>query len=129
MFKDLTMKSIIITEHQENILKNLIKEEVIQELGTKRLTLMSFLDNNFMRGDAQPTRGEFGRPTSEQIVVMVKDGKPLTSMTDKQLFKYVQMQPEFRNILSPSERDKFLKDSIIAWYNHKINKKTGNIVP
>ena len=123
--------NIIITEVQENFLINkILKEEMlVQELGPKRLELVKFLDDNFKRGTTDPIRGEYGRPESSEVVVMLKDGKIITSMTDKELFEYIQMQPEFRNILSPKERDEFLKDSIIAWYNHKINPKTGNIIP
>ena len=125
------MREIIINERQEMLLMNTILKEssdgYVEELGPKRLALKSFLDKNFKKGSSS-TIDEKVNPSKMELVVMMQGQKPLKSMDDKQLFYYIQSHDRFRNILPPNERDKFIKDTIIAWYKGKISKN-GNIIP
>lgn len=98
-----------------------------EELGPKRLAVKNFLDKHFMKGST-PMLDNEGNPSKMEVVVMMQDGKPLKSMDDKQLFYYLQSHKQFRNMLPSNDRDEFLKKTIIAWYNKKINKN-GNIMP
>lgn len=120
----------MINERQEVLLMNaMLKEasdEYVEELGPKRLELKRFLDSNFRKGSIDKI-GEDGDPSKVELVVMMKDGKPLKSMDDKMLFYYIQSHKRFRNMVPKNDRDKFLKDTIIAWYNNEITKN-GNIV-
>ena len=120
----------MINERQEVLLMNAIlkeaSDEYVEELGPKRLELKRFLDSNFRKGSIDKI-GEDGDPSKVELVVMMKDGKPLKSMDDKMLFYYIQSHKRFRNMVPKNDRDKFLKDTIIAWYNNEITKN-GNIV-
>lgn len=124
------MSCIIINEKQETFLINKILKEstddYVEELGPKRLELKKFLDSNFKKG-SMDVIGDDGEPSKIGLVVMVRDGKPIKSMDDKMLFYYIQSHKRFRNIVQRKDRDEFLKDTIIAWYNNEITKN-GNIV-
>lgn len=124
------MSCIIINEKQETFLINKILKEstddYVEELGPKRLELKKFLDSNFKKG-SMDVIGDDGEPSKIGLVVMVRDGKPVKSMDDKMLFYYIQSHKRFRNIVQRKDRDEFLKDTIIAWYNNEITKN-GNIV-
>lgn len=121
------MRNIIINEKQEALLMNTILKEssdYVEELGPKRLRVKKFLDSQFKRGSSAIIDKE-GNPNKMEVVVMVQGDKPLKTMDDKQLFYYVQSH--FKDILPSDKRDDFLKKTIIAWYNKKINKN-GNII-
>jgi hypothetical protein len=69
--------------------------------------------------------GKDGRPEIKQVVAWLDDYKQIVkTLTDVQLFYIIQDQ--FKNILSDKEsRDKFLKQVIKDWYNHKISKNNS----
>lgn len=110
---------IIISESQEQVLiNNLLHEEV--DYSEKRLLVKKFLDDNFQRG-TMDRMDDNGNPEKYEVVVLLtQDKKPVKTMTDKQLFYYIQAK--FKNILPERERDEFLKDVIKKWYNRKISK-------
>ena len=116
----------IITEEQEELLINKILSESFDgEYPEKRLSIKKFLDDNFMRG-SEPNTDKDGMPGKSEFVIMVSDdGKPIKSMTDRQLFDMVEYK--FQGILPKEDRSQFIKDTIIAWYYRNINKN-GNIV-
>lgn len=90
---------------------------------SKRLVVKKFLDDNFQRA-TMDKMDDNGQPSKYEVVVMLtKDKKPVKTMTDKQLFYYIQAK--FKNILPEEERDEFLKDAIKKWYHKKISK-TGS---
>jgi hypothetical protein len=96
----------------------MIKEGL--DYGEKILVIKDFLDKNFQRGHMTKT-DENGEPFACQLVVRLdQDGKPSKSMTDVQLFRY--LQAKFKDILPESERDMFLKNVIKAWYDKKITR-------
>lgn len=110
---------ILITEQQEQILiNNLFLEQF--DYGEKRLLVKKFLDDNFQKGtiDKMDDKGD---PDKYEVVIMLTtDKKPVKTMTDKQLFYY--LQEKFKDILPEEERDDFLKDTIKKWYYDKISK-------
>lgn len=113
---------IKITESQETKLINQLFLEQY-DYGEKRLLVKKFLDDNFKKGNID-RMGDNGTPEKYEVVVlMTKDMKPVKTMTDKQLFYYLQSR--FKNILPEEERDEFLKDCIKKWFYNKITK-TGN---
>lgn len=121
---------IIINEVQEPLamqgtLERIMEESTpMQEEGQKRLIVKDFLDKNFVKANiASPTYGSI--PKNQSIVVMVDTTKkPIKSLSDVQLFYLLQEQ--FKNILPIQQRDEFLKQTIIAWYNNKITRN-GNL--
>lgn len=121
---------IIINEVQEPLamqgtLERIMEESMpMQEEGQKRLMVKDFLDKNFVKANiASPTYGSI--PKNQSIVVMVDTNKnPIKSLSDIQLFYLLQEQ--FKNILPIRQRDVFLKQTIIAWYNNKITRN-GNL--
>jgi hypothetical protein len=119
------MANIIISEAQEMLLLNtILKEECGFDYGEKRLLIKKHLDNNFMKGST--TEIVNGKPTKIDLVVMLgPDKKPIKSMTDKQLFEY--LESEFQNIVPREERTDFIKETMIAWYNNTLSRN-GNIV-
>lgn len=110
---------VIITEHQEQVIINSMLNEEL-DYGNKRKLVKDFLDKNFQKGTIDVMDGD-GNPSKQGVAVMLtQDRKPVKAMTDTQLFYYIQAQ--FKTILPETERDEFLKNAIIAWYNGKIDK-------
>ena len=116
--------NLIITEEQEQrIINALLKENL--DYCENRLSVGKYLDDHFVKGHTTGV-GEDGLPADTDIVVMVsKDKKPVKSMSDRQLFYHIQNK--FKDILPSDERDQFLKDTAIAWYNGKLSRN-GTIV-
>jgi hypothetical protein len=109
---------IIITEKQEQVIINKLLKEMF-DYSEKRLGVKKYLDDNFLRGSIDKMKD--GRPGTEEVVILLtKDKKPVKTMTDKELFYY--LQSKFRNILPEDEIDDFLKDTIKKWYYNKISK-------
>lgn len=121
---------IIINESQETLAMQGALERIMeasiptQEEGSKRLIVKDFLDKNFVKANiASPTYGSI--PKNQAIVVMLDTNKkPVKSLSDIQLFYLLQEQ--FKNILPIQQRDVFLKQTIVAWYNNKITRN-GNL--
>jgi hypothetical protein len=119
------MAKIIISEKQEILLINsLLNEEYGFDYGEKRLLIKKHLDDNFMKGSS--TEIINGKPTKIELVVMLgPDKAPVKTMSDKQLFEY--LESEFQSIVPKSERTNFIKETMIAWYNNRISKN-GNVI-
>jgi hypothetical protein len=119
------MKKIIIDENKEYLL---YEEAVIEEMfggwGEKVKAVKDYLDKNFSRA-ISTIIGDDGKPKIQQVVAWLDDYKQIVkTLTDVQLFYIIQDQ--FKNILSDKEaRDKFLKQVIKDWYNHKISKNNS----
>lgn len=119
------MKKIIIDENKEYLL---YEEAVIEEMfggwGEKVKAVKDYLDKNFSRA-ISTIIGDDGKPKIQQVVAWLDDYKQIVkTITDVQLFYIIQDQ--FKNILSDKEeRDKFLKQLIKDWYNHKISKNNS----
>ena len=125
------MANIIITESQEALLLNTLfntqpekeikvtdKASSSEDLSDKILSVKKYLDKYFKKGDIDQIKD--GKPAKLEVALMMSDnGKILKALTDKQLFD--QVQADFKNILPEKDRDAFLKDVIIKWYNNKIN--------
>jgi hypothetical protein len=115
------MKTIIINESQENKIKNSVIEEMYG--GQEALVgyIKDYLDNNFSRANATIT-GKDGRPKTEEIVAWLDKYKQIyKTLTDVQLF-YI-LQDEFKSVMpNKQDRDDFLKDVMVKWYNKKISK-------
>ena len=91
----------------------------------KRLLVKKYLDDNFKRGSID-RMDDNGRPSKYEVVVLLTpDGKPVRTMTDKQMFNY--LQAKFKDILPEDERDAFLKDAMIKWYNRKITRNGSSL--
>ena len=124
--------NIIISEKQEQILINAMLQETITsgvDYCEARLYIKKFLDGKFLKGTTSSQFDEHGNPKNEEVVVMVdKDKKPIKAMSDRQLFEYLEAQPEIIDILPKEERTEFLKETMIAWYENRINKN-GTIKP
>ena len=118
------MKKITITEKQEKKIRETAINEIYGGWGEKVKMVKDYLDKHFARANSI-IMGSNGRPENKQIVAWLDDYKQIVkTLTDVQLF-YV-IQDEFRNILSDKdERDKFLKQVIKDWYNHKITKNNS----
>lgn len=118
------MKTIIINESQENKIKESAINELFGGWGEKVKVVKDYLDKHFSRANAT-VMGSDGRPETRQIVAWLDDYKQIVkTLTDVQLFYIIQDQ--FKNILSDKEaRDKFLKQVIKDWYNHKISKNNS----
>ena len=113
------MKNYIITEGQEQIIINSLLNEQY-DYCEKRLMVKKFLDDNFKKANIDKLDDK-GNPIKYEVVVqLTKDKKPIKTKSDKQLFYY--LQERFKDILPEDERDEFLKDVIIKWYNNKISK-------
>ena len=124
------MANIIITESQEALLLNTLfntqpekeikvtaKASSSEDLSDKILSVKKYLDKYFKKGDIDQIKD--GKPAKLEVALMMSDnGKILKALTDKQLFD--QVQADFKNILPEKDRDAFLKDVIIKWYNNKI---------
>ena len=123
--------NIIISEKQEQILINTMLQEAITsgvDYCEARLHIKKILDGRFIKGTISKY-DEYGNPNNEAVVVMVdKDKKPIKPMTDIQLFEYLEAQPEIIDILPKEERTEFVKETMIAWYENRINKN-GTIKP
>lgn len=93
-------------------------------LGDKVELVKDYLDKHFSRANAT-IMGKNGRPETQQVVAWLDDYKQVVkTLTDVQLFYIIQDQ--FKDILpSSEERDKFLKQVIKDWYNHKISKNNS----
>jgi hypothetical protein len=114
----------IITEHQEQLIINSLLSENL-DYGERRLYVKKFLDDNFKRGTID-RMDDNGDPSKYEVVVLLtKDKKPVKTMTDKQLFYY--LQSKFKNILPDNERDEFLKDTIKKWYSKRITKNGSSL--
>lgn len=116
-----TMKTIVITEKQAGLIqKEILKESLIGDLSQKVLIIKNYLDKNFVRADY--TDMESGEPQNKGIVGWLNGEKEVVkTLTDVQLFYF--LQEKYKNILPDKEdRDKFLKQVIKDWYNHKISK-------
>lgn len=115
---------LIITEHQEELIINNILNENL-DYCERRLHIKKFLDDNFKRATIDKMDDD-GNPSKYEVVVLLtKDKKPVKTMTDKQLFYY--LQSKFRNILPDNEIDSFLKDTIKKWYVKKITKNGSSL--
>jgi hypothetical protein len=125
------MANIIITESQEAMIMNALlqdnpieaesKDTPAEDMSDKILSVKKYLDKYFKKGDIDQIKD--GKPSKLEVVIMVSDnGKFLKTLTDKQLFD--QVQADFKNILPEKDRDAFLKDVVIKWYNNKI-KNSG----
>ena len=116
--------NVIITERQEQLLINsMVNEEL--DYGERRLCVKRFLDDNFKKGSIDRMDDD-GNPSKYEVVVMLtQDKKPAKTMTDKQLFYY--LQSKFRDILPEAERDEFLKDTIRKWYSDKISRNGSSL--
>ena len=120
---DMKMKSsknIIISERQENELKKALSEGYFVE--TDKVSIVKdFLDSHFERG-ANPQMGSDGYPSMKPIMGM-KIGDPNNStkpMTPSQVF--YMLQDKFKGMYSDSrQRDAFLKQVLIDWYNKSIS--------
>jgi hypothetical protein len=116
---------LIITEQQEQVIMNAMLAEEF-DYGSKRLLVKKFLDDNFMKGNID-VMDDNGSPAKQSVVVMLtQDKKPVKTMDNKQLFYYLQAQ--FKNILPEEDRDKFIKDTMVAWYEGKLDNN-GDIHP
>jgi hypothetical protein len=119
------MKKIIIDENKEYLL---YEEAVIEEMfggwGEKVKAVKDYLDKNFSRA-ISTIIGDDGKPKIQQVVAWLDDYNQIVkTLTDVQLFYIIQDQ--FKNIFSDKEtRDKFLKQVIKDWYNHKISKNNS----
>ena len=118
------MKKITITEKQEKKIRETAINEIYGGWGEKVKAVKDYLDKHFSRANST-IMGQNGRPENKQIVAWLDDYKQVVkTLTDVQLFYIVQ--DEFKNILSDKdERDKFLKQVIKDWYNHKITKNNS----
>lgn len=116
---------IIISEEQEAMLLGMLMNESISDYCDKRLIIKKHLDDHFMRGSI-PSMNADGHPVKQELVIMLgADGKPMKSMSDKQLFEY--LSDTFKEIVPKEERDKFIKDTMIGWFNRDITRN-GTIV-
>jgi hypothetical protein len=116
------MKKIIINENQENMLfEKVMIEEMFGGWGEKVKAVKDYLDKNFSRANST-IFGKDGRPQTQEVVAWLDKYKQVVkTLTDVQLFYIIQDQ--FKNILpDKEERDKFIKQVIKDWYNHKISK-------
>ena len=118
------MKKITITEKQEKKIRETAINEIYGGWGEKVKMVKDYLDKHFSRANST-IMGQNGRPENKQIVAWLDDYKQVVkTLTDVQLFYIVK--DEFKNILSDKdERDKFLKQVIKDWYNHKITKNNS----
>lgn len=115
---------IIIGEHQEQVLINTAINEMYGGLDSAVGEVVKYLDQHFARAKST-VMGRDGRPKTEHVVAWLDDYKQVVkTLTDVQLFYVIQDQ--FKNIFGdPNERDKFLKQVIKDWYNHKISKNNS----
>lgn len=104
-----------ILEEETNIFKYSVDPN-------KVMAVKRYLDDNFVRGQI-PTMGEDGYPKTLYIVGMKgSDGNIMKNMSARQLF-YL-LQDKFSKIyMDKSQRDKFLKQVMVDWYNKKISKE------
>lgn len=110
---------IIITEQQEQVMLNAMLNEQF-DYCSKRKLIKDFLDSNFQKGTID-VMDDNGCPAKQNVVVMLtQDKKPVRTMDNKQLFYYLQAQ--FKNILPEEDRDGFIKDTMVAWYDGKLDK-------
>ena len=118
------MKKIIINENQEHILMDSAINELYGGYGDKVKLVKDYLDRHFSRATAS-VMGKDGRPSIQQVVAWLDDYKQVVkTLTDVQLF-YI-LQDEFSKLFSDNlERDKFIKQVIKDWYNHKISKNNS----
>jgi hypothetical protein len=113
-------KNIIISEKQEKELKKSITESYFVETD-KVKAVRDFLDSHFERG-ANPQMGSDGYPSMKPIMGL-KIGDPNNStkpMTPSQVF--YMLQDKFKGMYSDTkQRDAFLKQVLIDWYNKAIS--------
>ena len=113
-------KKIIISEEQERELKKNITESYFIEPDKVKM-VRDFLDSHFDRG-ANPAIGDDGYPLMRPIMGL-KIGDPNNStkpMSPSQVF--YMLQDKFKGICSDrKERDAFLKQVLIDWYNKAIS--------
>lgn len=106
---------------QDNLTEAEVKDAPAEDMSDKVLSVKRYLDKYFKKGDIDQIKD--GKPSKLEVAIMVSDnGKFLKTLTDKQLFD--QVQTDFKNILPEKDRDAFLKDVVIKWYNNKI-KNSG----
>ena len=112
-------KKIYISESQEKELMRLIFERYFVEPDKVKI-VKNFLDSNFERG-GNPVLGDDGYPSVKPILGLKIPGsgeqKP---MTPSQVF--YMLQDKFKDMYSDrKQRDSFLKQVLIDWYNKNIS--------
>lgn len=130
------MKKIIITEEQEKILANILREEVQQMPIDKKhnkpycvnpekvLIVKKFLDKGFSSHDFEKI-GSNGLPSKIKVISMnASNGEPLKYMYQDQLHEL--LIDRFQNMfVDKLERDLFLKQVMKDWINNKITMFGG----
>lgn len=123
------MRKIIISERMEKRLIQLMINEQLNNEHDKRLTVKDYLEKRFFPIRGQYAEGENGEmQTKELYGEMTPDGNPIKDAvyTHERIFE--KIQPKFLALFSDKmARDKFLNDTITAWFYNKINNN-GNIV-
>ena len=112
-------KKIYITESQEKELKRLIFERYFVEPEKVKI-VKNFLDSNFERG-GNPVLGEDGYPSVKPILgLKIPGSDEQKPMTPSQVF--YMLQDKFKDMYSDrKQRDSFLKQILIDWYNRNIS--------
>jgi hypothetical protein len=113
-------KKIIISEEQEKELKKRIAENYFVETNKVKI-VCDFLDKHFKRG-GNPVMGEDGYPSIKPILGLKINGMDeiAKAMSPSQVF--YMLQDKFKNICSNiKERDSFLKQILIDWYNKNVS--------
>ena len=111
-------KTIIIDEDKEKEMFDSILESVFYPRADQVIEVEEFLDNNF-RPKKLLTLDTNGYPDFDNVVVMVKQGIELKTLTPKELLRMLDDKFHHR-IKDDEDRKKFLKQVIRDWYNGKI---------
>lgn len=110
------MKTIKITEHQEQtIIKSLINEE-LSYLGDKEEIVIKWL-NNYFKPMENETFDDMGLPKVDKIVSVLDSKKQISKKLISLEKLFYILQTQFKNILQDKkDRDLFLWDTIKKWY-------------
>ena len=113
---------IFITEKQLNELKEVLLEKSFYVDTKKVLIVKNFLDKNFSRG-TMDSISDKGYPQKTKVIGM-KDGngETIKNMTFSQMIDL--LEDKFHYIYTNrTQREKFLKQVLIDWYNKKISNE------
>lgn len=117
-------KTVILGENGLRMMQSMMLSESYSD---KVLDIKAFLDKNYMRGEFVKD-SDGGKKTIGVFIKLTDKGLPTKdSVMIDDVFDRLQ-QEKIDILQDKDERDKFLMDTIKAWYDKKINDR-GSIIP
>lgn len=104
----------------DKLINNIIKEEI--NLYSNKVKLITdYLNSHFIKADYD-TIDKSGEIVNKPLVILLNNKRQPTDFHITLQDLFYRIQYKFQHILSnSSERDKFIKQIILDWYQNKIS--------